>query len=237
MRAILVGIAMSYFCSVSHASDLPSFFKEADTFLKTYVQNGSVAYARVKQNSTIENLYRQIGSMSLKGATEAEIKAFYINAYNLIVIYQVSKYYPLKSPLDQSGFFDRVKHPVAGEELTLNSLEIKKLLATYRDARFHFALACAAKSCPPLASFAFTPGELDKQLQARTIAAVNNPNWLKVNAQSKKVELSKIFEWYKKDFQVDGKSELDWVNAFRKEKIPASYTLGYYEYNWELNNQ
>ncbi|MEM6360586.1 MAG: DUF547 domain-containing protein, partial [Bacteroidota bacterium] len=46
--------------------------------------------------------------------------AFFVNAYNLIVIYQVAKFYPLKSPLDRSGFFDRVKHTVAGESITLN---------------------------------------------------------------------------------------------------------------------
>ena len=107
----------------------------------------------------------------------------------------------------------------------------------YKDARFHFALACAAKSCPPLASFAFLPTTLDKQLTERTTQALNNPNWIKVNDSQKKVELSKIFEWYKKDFTADSKSEIEWINQFRKEKIPTTYAVGFYEYDWRLNEK
>jgi hypothetical protein len=217
---------------------LSAFTSSSDSFLKKYVSNGSVAYTKIKQNiSEIEALYALIGEMNLSGVDVAIQKSFYINAYNIIVIYWVAKHYPLKSPLDNSGFFDKVKHKVAGEEITLNSLEIKKLLLPYKDARLHFALACAAKSCPPLASFAYTPVALDKQLTERATAALNNPGWLKINNAEKKVELSKIFEWYKKDFTADGKTELEWINQYRKEKIPATHAVGFYEYNWALNEK
>ncbi|MCA4894715.1 MAG: DUF547 domain-containing protein [Cytophagales bacterium] len=217
---------------------LSAFTDSSDSFLKKYVSNGSVAYTKIKQNiGEVEALYALIGEMNLSGVDVAMQKSFYINAYNLIVIYWVAKHYPLKSPLDNSGFFDKVKHKVAGEEITLNSLEIKKLLLLYKDARLHFALACAAKSCPPLASFAYTPVALDKQLTERATAALNNPGWLKINNAEKKVELSKIFEWYKKDFTADGKTELEWINQYRKEKIPATYAVGFYEYNWALNEK
>jgi hypothetical protein len=234
-RLIFYTVLMIITLNTSGA-DLPSFFQQADSFFKKYVMSGSVAYAKVKQSAEVTALYKQIGEMNLQSATDSEKKAFYINAYNIIVIYYVSKHYPLKSPLDQSGFFDQVKHAVAGEAMTLNGLEIKKLLATYKDARFHFALACAAKSCPPLASFAFMPDRLDQQLTERTTQALNNSAWLKVNKAKKIVELSKIFEWYKKDFIANGKSEIDWINNFRKEKIPTTYALGYYEYDWRLND-
>ena len=239
MKTLLVTL---YFLATSLMSfgedQLSAFTSSSDSFLKKYVSNGSVAYTKIKQNiGEVEALYALIGKMNLSGVDVAMQKSFYINAYNIIVIYWVAKHYPLKSPLDNSGFFDKVKHKVAGEEITLNSLEIKKLLLPYKDARLHFALACAAKSCPPLASFAYTPITLDKQLTERATAALNNPGWLKINNAEKKVELSKIFEWYKKDFTADGKTELEWINQYRKEKIPATYTVGFYEYNWALNEK
>jgi hypothetical protein len=213
-----------------------TFIDQTDNFLKKYVSNGSVNYKQIKQNGIeIENLYKEVGNMNLEAMDETNKKAFYINAYNIVVIYWVAKHYPLKSPLDDSGFFDQVKHKVAGEQMTLNSLEIKKILSMYKDPRIHFALACAAKSCPPLANFAFLPALLDKQLDERTAASLNNPNWLKVNNAQKKVELSKLFEWYKKDFLSTGKTEIEWINQFRKEKIPTTYVVGFYEYNWALN--
>ncbi len=232
---LLFLIAMPF---ISLAGDVNAFLSLSNTFFKKYVDNGSVQYTKIKNSVTeIETLYNEVGEMKLDGLDDNFKKAFYINSYNVIVIYWVVKHYPLKSPLDDSGFFDKVKHKVAGEEMTLNSLEIKKLLLQYKDARFHFVLACAAKSCPPLASFAYMPATLDKQLTERTAAALNNQGWMKVNATQKKVELSKIFEWYKKDFTSDGKTEIEWINQYRKEKIPATYAVGFYEYNWALNEK
>jgi hypothetical protein len=239
MKTLLVTLFFLVTSLFSVAEDqLSTFTNSSDSFFKKYVSNGSVAYGKIKQNiGEVEALYAQIGAMNLSGVDVAIQKCFYVNAYNVIVIYWVAKHYPLKSPLDNSGFFDKVKHKVAGEEITLNSLEIKKLLLPYKDARLHFALACAAKSCPPLAGFAYTPVALDKQLTERAAAALNNPGWLKINNAEKKVELSKIFEWYKKDFTADGKTELEWINQYRKEKIPATYAVGFYEYNWALNEK
>jgi hypothetical protein len=214
------------------------FTAKADAFLKKNVINGSVTYAAISKNmKEVEALYADIGAMDIASADAKTKQAFYINAYNIIVIYWVVRHLPLKSPLDNSGFFDKVRHKVAGEEMTLNALEIKKLLLTYKDPRFHFALACAAMSCPPLASFAYTPELLDKQLNDRTTLALNNKEWIRVDAAQKKVELSKIFDWYKNDFAATGKSHIEWINQYRKEKIPANYSVGYYEYNWALNER
>ena len=238
MRYKLIFVVALFSTTSAFSFDVTTFLKRTDAFFKKHVANGSVAYGLIAKNITeIDELYAEVGKADLTKLDDNTKKSFYINAYNIVVIYWVVKHYPLKSPLDDSGFFDKVKHKVAGEEMTLNSLEIKKLLTMYKDARFHFALACAAKSCPPLASFAFLPTTLDKQLTERTTQALNNPNWIKVNDSQKKVELSKIFEWYKKDFTADGKSEIEWINQFRKEKIPTTYAVGFYEYDWRLNEK
>jgi hypothetical protein len=215
MKRCILGALIACSLNVT-AMDLKSFFADADQFLKKYVTNGLVDYKAIKKNnSEIEKLYREIGMTDLSA----------------------SKYYPLKSPLDQSGFFDKVKHLIAGENITLNTLEIKNLLQGFKDARIHFALACAAKSCPPLASSAYTPDKLDVQLKERTVSALNNKEWMRVFPSQKRVELSKIFEWYKADFTSNGRSVLDWINQFRKEPIPSTYSIGYYEYNWSLNEK
>jgi len=222
----------------SNAADMTNFTAEADRFFRTYVEDGAVSYAKIQAKMIeAESLYKQIGLMKLEGVNDNTKKAFYVNAYNLIVIYWVTKHFPLRSPLDDSGFFDKVKHNVAGEMLTLNALEIKKLLLPYKDARFHFVLACAAKSCPPLASFCYRPETIDQQLTERTKLSINNNSWLRVDQGQKTVGLSKIFEWYKGDFTINGQSTIDWINKFRNEKIPKGYSVEYYEYDWRLNDQ
>jgi hypothetical protein len=220
------------------AGGLDQFFRRTDAFLKKYVSNGEVAYSNIKQHATeIDQLYKEIGDINISSEHDNAKKAFYINVYNIIVIYAVVKQYPIQSPLDDAGFFDNVKHRVAGKNITLNELEKEWLLKTYQDARLHFVLVCAARSCPPLASFAYTADNVEQQLTERTVLTLNTKNWIKVYPSQKTVAVSKIFEWYLSDFASNPASLLAWINQYRKEKIPQSYAVSYYEYDWSLNGR
>ncbi len=215
-----------------------TFTEQTDAFLSDRVSDGKVDYAGIAQNrSQIDKLYQQIGEMSLKSTSDAEKKAFYINAYNIITIHQIAEHYPVKSPMDVKGFFDQQKHTVAGERFTLNELEKKKLLEPYQDPRIHFVLVCAAVSCPPLADFAYQADKLDEQLDEKTRQALNSNSFVRVKRDQKKVELSKIFEWYKDDFTQNNASLVAYVNQYRNQKISTSYQVSHYEYNWQLNEQ
>ncbi|MEL7004685.1 MAG: DUF547 domain-containing protein [Bacteroidota bacterium] len=239
MKRIALVFVVWLYCAGAYSQGLSAFTQKADKFFKEYVSDGRVKYGAVASDfSQMTQLYEQIGGMDLSASSDLEKKAFYINSYNLIVVYQIAKYYEFhkKSPMDQSGFFDKMKHKVAGEMMTLNVLEIRKLLFAYKDARIHFVLACAAKSCPPLASFAYTPSGLEKQLENRTRLSINDNDWLKVSSKDNKVLLSKIFDWYKRDFTSDGQTVLGFINMYRKQSIPASYQVAYYEYDWNLNS-
>ena len=217
---------------------IATFTEQTDAFLGNRVSDGKVDYAGIVQNhSQIDKLYQQIGEMSLKGTSDAEKKAFYINAYNLITIHQIAKHYPVKSPMDVKGFFDQKKHTVAGEQFTLNELEKQKLLEPYQDPRIHFVLVCAAVSCPPLTDFAYRADKLDEQLDEKTHQALNSDSFVRVKKDRKKVALSKIFDWYQSDFTRDSPSLIAYVNQYRDQKIPASYQVSHYDYDWSLNER
>lgn len=217
---------------------LDTFTREANTFFEKQVAGGMVDYAAIKKNTDqIDQLYRQISDMNLEEASDMEKKAFYINAYNIITIHQVVENYPIKSPQDVKGFFDQKKHKVAGETLTLNVLEKQKLMEPYGDPRVHFVLVCAAVSCPPLSDFAYQADQLDQQLDQKTKQAMNDPQFTRVMDEQKKVEVSKIFDWYKSDFTRNNQSVPSFINQYRDKKIPDSYQVAYYEYNWQLNDQ
>ncbi|QNF32540.1 DUF547 domain-containing protein [Adhaeribacter swui] len=217
---------------------LPAFTTEANAFFKKFVTDGKVAYAAVKKDAkSIQALTSKIGSMNLAEAPDNSKKAFYINAYNLLVIKAVTDLYPLQTVMAKPGFFDKTLHQVAGEQLTLNDLEKKKLLEPYRDARLHFVLVCAAVSCPNLASFAYTPEQINTQLDNRTKLALNNPAFIRVNTSKQQVLISKIFDWYKSDFLKNTPTALAYINTYRQNKIPETYQLGYYEYDWNLNKK
>lgn len=213
-----------------------NFFQDADDFFSKYVSDGRVAYAELKKNpSDVNALAKQIAELNLnnKRVTEDFMKAFYVNAYNILVIKQVVDRYPIYGPLKVDGFFDRVSHDVMGKKLTLNQLEKEVLYAQFPDPRLHFVLVCAAKGCPPVASFAYKPGGLNEALDDRTRHVLNLEGFIRV--KKKRVELSQIFDWYNADFERTSDSEIAFINKYRDQKIDSKVSLSYYQYDWSLN--
>nr|WP_321221918.1 DUF547 domain-containing protein [uncultured Psychroserpens sp.] len=230
-------VILTFFAGLSFgfAQNTSDFFTAADAFFKANVSNGKVAYADIKDNpKSLNTLVNLAETISISKNDAKTYQAFWINVYNIYVIKGIIDNYPVKSPLDKAGFFDKTTYNIAGETLTLNAIENQKLRAQFEDARFHFVLVCGAVGCPPLINEAYTPDTLEAQLQEQTEIALNNPKFIKITKN--RVSLSEIFKWYKEDFIKNG-NEIDFINTFRREKIEAGAKISYYTYNWALNNQ
>ncbi|WP_296620210.1 DUF547 domain-containing protein [Marivirga sp.] len=237
-KLTIVAIIFSSLSLMAYKQETNEFNKDADVFLKKYVLDGKVDYKRLKNNfEEVDNLYKSLALVSTSELNDNETKALYINAYNIIVIRQITEYYPLKSALDKNGFFDKVKHNVGGEMLTLDQIEKGKVIIPFRDPRVHFAFSCAAIGCPELANFAFTADKLDTQLNERTTNSINNPDFIKVKSNENLVELSMIFKWYERDFKMKADDVMAYINQYRKNKIPSSFNIDHYPYDWSLNIQ
>ncbi len=235
MKKILILILVLPAFVFANNTDL--FFNKTDKFLKKYVIKNRVDYQSIKSNKVdideLMNLSKGIQSAGLETDT---FKAFWINTYNICVIKAISDVYPVKSPMDIKGLFDTMKFNVGQQSLTLNDIEYKMLIEIYNDPRVHFALVCGAVGCPPFLNGCYFPTNLDNQLNEQTKTALNNPSFMKVDAGTKKMELSQIFEWYKKDFITSTKDEIDFINRYRTEKLDKSFMKSYYTYDWTLNN-
>jgi len=194
-----------------------------------------VDYKGLVGNQDLTSLISSIENMDLNGATDNQRKAFYINAYNLIVINSIVEEYPVTSVKEVAGFFDGKKHVIAGKKMTLNDLEKKELIQKFDDARFHFVLVCGALGCPPITNFAYTPEKVDQQMETQTKIAMNNPEFLKVDDSAQKASLSEIFKWYASDFGGSKKNVFAFINKYRTSKIENDYGIGYYDYDWSLN--
>lgn len=217
------------------AQNANEFFMKADAFFKEYVVNGKVNYPEIhKDQSELDQVLDLASNVSVSQKDAEVYQAFWINAYNLSVIKGIIDNFPINSPLDKKGFFDKTTHSLAGKNITLNHIEHKLLREVFKDARFHFVLVCGAIGCPPLISKAYLPKSLDSQMEKQTKIALNG-TFLKVSTKKKRVEASQIMEWYKEDFTMNGKSEIDFINTYRTEKIPNDFKLSYFPYNWKTN--
>ncbi len=215
-----------------------------DAILKKNVRRRTVAgisgnyvnYAGVKADPRWPGVVKMIANYdAAQLKTRNEKLAFYINAYNVLVIDLIVRNHPVadinKLGTSASPIWKRPVGKVAGRSMTLDGLE-NGIVRPFGDARIHFALNCGALSCPDLRREAYTAAKLRKQLAEQTWAFLHNKSkGIRVNDENKTVSLSKLFEWFEKDF----KNAETYVRRYRK-KIPAGYSFKTdIEYNWRLN--
>lgn len=205
-----------------------------DGLLKKYVSSkGVVDYIGLKREEAVLLKYcRLLEAQTLDEKWSRDEKlAFWINAYNAYTIQMILKKYPIKSIMDLDGgkVWDRKFILLDGKTLSLNNIENDIIRPQFKDPRIHFAVNCAAKSCPPLLNQTFVPQRLNQQLESQTKAFINDVDYNLI--EKNKVKVSKIFEWY----QVDFANLVEYLNRYSSVRIEEGTKVEFEEYDWGLN--
>lgn len=214
----------------------PTFTHQSfDKLLSTYVSaTGSVNYRGLKQDEAqLDTYLTRISEQDPSSMSKNEGLAFWINVYNAHTIKLILNNFPTASIMDLHGgkAWDHKWININGQTYTLNDIEHKIIRPTYNDARIHFAVNCAAASCPPLLNKAYTARNLDALLEQVTKKFINNSMFNQI--QNGKVVLSKIFEWYAGDFG----DVIAYINTYSDIKVKAGTKITYNEYDWSLNGK
>ncbi len=213
------------------------FYKNVDHIMRNYVKHGMVNYSALKSDpSELNKIVEQIKNTDLKTLSNDEFVAFVINAYNMLVIYNVVNHYPMEGPLKVKGFFTDKSFSIGNIKLSLDDLEKKILFGKSKDSRLHFALSCAAVGCPPLSNTVYKPKTVDNQLKEQAKISINNTQFIRIDRTKKEVQLSQIFEWYSLHFGSSKKEQIAYLNKYLEEPITNDYKVKYYTYNWDLND-
>ncbi|WP_281979582.1 DUF547 domain-containing protein [Tenacibaculum mesophilum] len=235
MRNIFLLLSLAFFL---HTSAQTNTF---DALLKKHVNTkGNVNYKGFKQDETQLKAYLNELAVTKpqKSWTAAKTKAFWVNAYNAYTIQLILDNYPLKSIMNiKKKGKDAWSIPfakVGGKTYTLNQIEHEILRKKYNDPKIHVAVNCASKSCPKLANYAFTEENYDTKTTALMKSFINDSSRNKISEN--RLQLSKIFEWFKGDFTKKG-DLIDFLNQYSSVKINKKATIGYLEYNWSLNGR
>ena len=157
--------------------------------------------------------------------------AYWINAYNAFTVKLILENMPISSimKLDNGKVWDRKWVQLDGRTLSLNDIEHKILRKTFKDARIHFAVNCAAASCPPLYNRAWTASNLESALDQQTRRFINNSQYNQISKTD--LQLSKIFEWYASDFG----EIVPYINRYSSIYVAKNATVNFVEYDWSLN--
>jgi len=184
-----------------------------------YVQNGNasrVDYAgfakdRAQLKAVLDE-YAKVTRPEFDAWTKPQQEAFLINDYNALTIEKILKRYPdIKSIRDYGTVFGNPWKDkfftLFGEPANLDTIEHETLRkpGVYDEPRVHVAVVCASIGCPMLRNEAFTADKLDAQLEDGIRRFLSDRTRNRYNPQTGKLEISKIFDWYGKDFEKGNK--------------------------------
>jgi hypothetical protein len=178
-----------------------------DRLLKTYInEQGAVNYVGMKKDFVqLQAFIQNLSEVSPENhpeifADKNEKLRYYATAYNAWTLYHVTKNYPKKDTMWGKLLFKDKPIVLGNQKLTLNDLEHKILRSHFQDPRVHFYINCAARSCPPLQQGAIPAGKTDEILERSAHAFINNKKYVTFDPVAKKLQISKIFDWFEGDF-------------------------------------
>ncbi len=180
--------------------------------------------------------------------------AYLLNAYNAFTVDLILTGYPdLKSIKDLGSIitspWKKKFFPLLGRQRSLDDVEHGMIRApgAFDDPRIHMAANCASVGCPALRNDAYTGDKLDAQLDDSVARFLSDPTRNRYNAQSEKLEVSRIFDWYGKDFVARAGSVEGWLARYadkltgdpKQQQLirDKKARLDFLDYDWTLNDK
>ncbi|HEY0095029.1 MAG TPA: DUF547 domain-containing protein, partial [Archangium sp.] len=219
------------------------------------VHDGEVDYAGLQARAQPEltaylRSLEAPGPEDYAGFTREQRLAFWVNVYNAYTVRLILDHYPLKSIrrigwLPLAAFRARfIPLRVLGgkEKLSLWQVEHTHLRRELDEPRIHFAIVCASRSCPKLRSEAYRASEVDAQLEDAARGFVRDSFRNRVDPARGRAEVSRIFKWYRGDFERDGRTLGESIARYAE---PAQAEVlrklgsrpGFLDYDWGLNGR
>jgi len=213
--------------------------------LAKHVKKGKVNYDGFKQDQAVFDQYLEIlSNTDPKALTRNQRFSFYINAYNAFTIKLILSKYPQVNSIKELGSFfsspwSKKFISLGGWNVSLDYIEHEVLRPEFKDPRIHFAINCAAKSCPPLLNQPYEAETIDMQLDEQARAFINNKRNTFIKGDT--LFISKIFDWFDEDFN---DNPLFFVRQYAEKDLKAKLDeigtkpkITYLHYNWSLNRR
>jgi len=236
-------------------------YSEYDRLTRRYAdERGLVNYNGLKSElGALKTFIDQISAVSPHSHPQqfkdgGEQLRYWMTAYNAWVLYIAASEYPNRNSLwNFLGLFRNRDIKLGGKRMGLEALEHRIIRAGYKEPRIHFYINCAAFSCPALWQGAIPQGKTWDALDQSAKRFINDTKHVKYDAASKKLYLSKIFDWFKDDFLNYLKEKkgnqtphiaqyilmyLDGPSREALQKSPLNeISVSYFSYNKSLNEQ
>lgn len=220
-----------------------------DALLRQHVVDGFVDYDAFARAPEFAQYLASLDRVRPSQLDDDERLAYWINVYNAYTIQLIVSHRETGSirNINKALGFLQLKGPwseplvrAAGRQLTLDDVDHAIIRAEFGEPRIHFALSCAAVSCPPLRSEAYTGDRLLEQLddQGRRFLG-ESPE--KNRVEQRVLHLSPILVAYRTDFgqtmQDLGRGVAPWMNGVDSLLQSPRLFVRVTRFDWTLNSQ
>ncbi|MEM8790641.1 MAG: DUF547 domain-containing protein [Pseudomonadota bacterium] len=223
-----------------------------DGFLARYLETDTaginrIAYGDVTEadRAALDSYLQRLQDVDPRKLDQPEQLAFWINLYNAETVDVILENYPVDSIRDIStglfglGPWDDKLVTVIGRKLSLNDIEHGIVRPVYGDARIHYALNCAAASCPNLGKKAYRGATLEQELASAERAYVNDPRG--ISRRNGLLVISSIYVWFREDFAQSEEGVLDYLRQHAdgpaKAALDGKARADDHAYDWALNGR
>ncbi len=266
LRKFLLGLFLVASSALAQAQGFDHSHAAWHALLAKHVKpfaNGNasaVDYAALKSEHAALKAY--LGTLTAVGEADygkwskPQRLAFLINAYNAFTVELILTKYPdLASIKDLGSVFSspwkKKFFSLLGQERNLDDIEHGLIRApgAFDDPRIHAGVVCASIGCPMLRPDAFTPEKLDAQLDDGMKRFLADGSRNRFDAASGRLQVSKIFDWYGKDFEKGHKGYDSLQSTFARHAAhlaatpeaqarvrSGDYRLDFLDYDWRLND-
>ena len=221
-----------------------------DELLGTYVVPGDDGVnrfdygglqANAEDTAKLNAYLERFADFDVETLDENEQFAAYANIYNALTVQYIVERYPTKSI--RAGYivgpWKRVFTTINGQELSLDQIEHEILRVEWDDPRVHYAVNCAAYSCPNLQTDAWFGETLDADLNSAARAYVNDPRGVTIRRNGT-LQVSTIYKWFREDFGGSNDGVIDHLLEYAEPElatqIQAKRRITKHEYDWDLND-
>jgi hypothetical protein len=247
MRYVLL-LLLALMTAASASAAEPDYRLWQELLSKHYDPAKGMNYKGLKADkAALDRLRQQMAAVDVASLSRPEQLAYWINLYNISTVNVVVEKYPVESirdistdPVVRLNVFKKPNVKVKGGTMSLNDVENDKIRAGFKDPRIHFAINCAAESCPPIRPEPFVGARIDQQLDDQARKFLNGPNGVRVEQDV--LHVTKIMDWFKDDFEQWGGGTLPFLKKYlspdKVKRIGAAkkVEIEFDDYSWKLND-
>jgi hypothetical protein len=252
LTLVLILVCATMLMGVPALAAEPDYSAWTGLLRKYYDRGKGMDYAGLKKSDygTLKKLSDDLGKVEVGTLSKPEQLAFWLNLYNISTVKLIVDNYPTKSirdlstdPIVRLNVFKKPLVRQGGAMLALNDIENDRIREGFKDPRIHFAINCAARSCPPMRTEAFTGARLSEQLDDTVRQFFAGPGALRIEGGEGRFTMttSKVLDWFEDDFKQWGGG----VVAFTMKYLPADrarmiagtkVSIDHFDYDWSLND-